>query len=148
MNTMLNVTDPRHSPSSLPLSLRMVRLILSILFVIAIATELSLSNFWMLVLSGLALYTFITAIFGWDPLFLLLRLSIRQLPDQALSVAAQVECFAIGLICIVAGIVNRNMDSLVMALLPFFGIYPILLCAVKHDLLNYLLQTYRRDLHK
>ena len=144
MNTVLNFTNQEHR--SLPLSLRLVRFMLGVLLVIALTTELSLSGFWQLLLSTLAIYAFITGIFGRDPLFLMLRVSIRRLPDHALNVAAQVECFAIGLICIVAGIAHHNTDSLVMALLPFFGIYPILLCAVKHDLLGYLLQTYRKDL--
>jgi hypothetical protein len=144
MNTVLNATDQYHS--SLPLSLRLVRFLLGVLLVIALATELSLSGFWQLLLSAVAIYAFITGVFGRDPLFMMLRVTIRRLPDHALNVAAQVECFAIGLICIVAGIAHHNTDSLVMALLPFFGIYPVLLCAVKHDLLGYLLQSYRRDL--
>ena len=141
VNTVLNTTHH----NSLPISLRIMRLMLSILLVIAVVTELSLSAFWQLLLSALALYTFITGVFGRDPLFTLLRLTNLQLPDYSLGVAAQVECLSIGLICIVAGIVNHNADSLVLPLLPFFGIYPIVLCAVKHDLLGYLLQSYRND---
>ena len=142
MNTVLKSTGG----NSLPISLRMMRLLLSALLVIIIATEWSLSSFWQLVLSALAIYTFVTGVFGRDPLFAVLRLSIRQLPDHALGVVAQLECLAIGLICIVAGIMHHNVDSLILPLLPFFGIYPILLCAVKHDLLGYLLQSYRNDM--
>ncbi|WP_455365188.1 hypothetical protein [Kaarinaea lacus] len=146
MNAVLNSTSESHN--SLPLSLRMVRLVLSFLLVIALVTEPSLSSIWQLSLIVLAIYALITGLFGRDPLYVLLQVSFRRLPDHALDVVAQVECFAIGLMCIVAGIVHHNANSLVMALLPFFGIYPVLLCALKHDLLGYLLQSYRRDLDK
>jgi len=146
MNTVIDAVHQKHG--SLPLSLRLVRLTIGILLIIAITTELSLPVYWQFILSVLAFYTFITAVFGRDPLFSVLRLSLREPSDHALSVAEQVECFAIGLICIIAGVVNRNMDSLVMVLLPFLGIYPILLCAVKHDLLKYLLQSYRNNSYK
>ena len=129
--------------TSLPLSLRVIRLIISILLAVAVVTELSLSTFWQLTLSGLAVYTLITGLFGRDPLFAVLRLSIGPLRDHALTIVAQVECFAIGFVCIVAGVVNHNADSLIMPLLPFVGIYPMLLCAVKHDLLSYLLQFFK-----
>ena len=142
VNTVLNST----TENSLPISLRLMRLILSALLVIAVATELSLSGFWQLMLTALAIYTFVTGVFGRDPLFIVLRLTNLQLPDHTLGVVAQLECLSIGLICIVAGIMNRNADSLILPLLPFFGIYPILLCAVKHDLLGYLLQSYRNDM--
>ncbi|WP_455203025.1 hypothetical protein [Kaarinaea lacus] len=127
----------------LPLSVRMLRLMISVLFVTAITLQTSLSEFWKLALAALAVYTFVTGVFGWDPLFAVLRLSIRQLPDHALGAVSQFECLAIGLFCIAAGIMNRNEDSLIFLLLPFLGIYPILLCAVKYDLLSFLLQTYR-----
>lgn len=145
VNTVIDTVHQK--PGSLPLSLRLVRLTIGMLLIVAIATELLLPVYWQFILSVLAFYTFITAVFGRDPLFSVLRLSLREPSDHALSVAAQVECFAIGLICIVAGIMNRNMNSLVMTLLPFLGIYPILLCAVKHDLLSYLLQSYRKNPH-
>ena len=141
MNAVINST----APNSLPVSLRMLRLMLSALLLIAVATEWSLSGFWLLVLSALALYTFVTGVFGRDPLFAVLRMSSHQLPDHTLGVVAQLECLAIGMICIIAGILNRNADSLILTLLPFLGIYPILLCAVKHDLLGYLLQSYRSE---
>ena len=144
MNAMLNSTGP----NLMPLSLRIARLMLSTLLVIAIATELSLSSFWKLMLSTLALYTFATGVFGRDPLFDVLRLSIRQLPNHALGIVAQLECLTIGSICFVAGIINHNADSLVLPLLPFFGVYPILLWVVKYDLLGYLLQSYRTDMHR
>lgn len=146
MDTLLGVSPRNHR--LLPLSLRMVRTMLSLLLVIAITTELTLSVFWEWVLSALAIYTFVTGIFGRDPLFRLLQFSSSRLPERALDVVSQVECFLIGAICIAAGIVHHNTDSLVIALLPFFGIYPILLCAVKYDLLDHILQTYRRDLRK
>jgi len=146
MNTVIDTVHRKHG--SLPLSLRLVRLTIGILLIIAVTTELSLPAYWQFILSVLAFYTFITAMFGRDPLFSVLRLSLREPSDHALTVAEQVECFAFGLICIIAGVVNRNMDSLVMALLPFLGIYPILLCAVKHDLLKYLLQSYRNNSYK
>ena len=79
-------------------------------------------------------------------MFAVLKLSIRQLPDHALGVVAQLECLSIGLICIAVGVMNHNADSLLLLLLPFLGIYPILLCGVKHDLLGYLLQSYRKDI--
>ena len=141
MNAVINST----APNSLPVSLRMLRLMLSALLLIAVATEWSLSGFWLLVLSALALYTFVTGVFGRDPLFAVLRMSNYQLPNHTLGAVAQLECLAIGMICIIAGILNRNADSVILSLLPFLGVYPILLCAVKHDLLGYLLQSYRSD---
>ena len=141
VNTVLNL--PRQN--SLSLSLRLIRLVLSALLIVVVATEITLSSTWQLVLSALAIYAFVTGMFGRDPVFALLRLTNCQLPDHALGVVAQLECLSIGLICIVAGIMHHNADSLILPLLPFFGIYPILLCAVKHDLLGYLLQSYRND---
>jgi len=129
----------------LPLSLRIVRLMISVMLVISITVEAPLADIWKLVISILAIYTFITGLFGRDPVFAVLKLSKPQLPDHALGVVAQIECLAIGVICIAVGIMNRNTDSVVLPLLPLLGIYPILLCAVKHDLLGYLLQSYRKD---
>jgi len=140
VNTTLLYTDGNF----LPISLRLARLMIGVLLVVAITLELSLSNFWIILVSTVAIYSFVTGLFGRDPLFAVLKLSIRQLPDHTLGVVAQIECLSIGLICIAVGIVNYRADSLVLAFLPFLGIYPILLCGVKHDLLGYLLQSYRK----
>ncbi len=142
----MNTTLIHTSGNILPLSLRIVRLMISVMLVIAIMVETSLSDNWKLVLSILAIYTFVTGLFGRDPVFAVLKLSIRQLPNRALDVVAQIECLTIGVMCIAVGIMNRHTDSLVLPLLPLLGIYPILLCGVKHDLLGYLLQSYRNDM--
>ena len=142
MNTVLTSTSQR----TLPISLRIVRVMVSVVLSIAIYTDMTLSGTWTLALSGLAIYTFVTAVLGEDPIVALLRRTNSQVPGHALDVVAQVECLAIGLICFVTGIVRYHPDSLIFLLLPFFGIYPIVLCIVRHDLLGYLLQSYRNDL--
>ena len=142
MNTVLI----SNNQNSLSISVRLVRLMVSVLSVIAVLTEVTLSGFWQSVLSLLAVYTFVTGVFGRDPLFALLRHTNREMPNYALNVVAQVECLTIGLICFMVGIMNSHAGSLIFILLPFLGIYPIVLCIVKHDLLGYLLQTYRNDL--
>lgn len=129
----------------LPISLRIVRLVISALLAVTVITEPALAGFWQVVFSFLSLYTFVTGLVGSDPFFKLLRTPRVSLINQALGVVAQMECFFIGLLCIVIGVMFHNMDSLVLRYLPFIGIYPILLCAVKHDLLGFLLQSYRRD---
>jgi len=142
----VNTTLIRTGDNFLPLSLRIVRLMIGVILVVAVTQEMLLSDSWTLVLSALAIYSIVTSLFGRDPLFALLKLSIPQLPDHALGVVAQLECLSIGLICIAVGIMNNHVDSLLLPLLPFLGIYPILLCGVKHDLLGCLLQSYRRDM--
>lgn len=133
---------------SLSISLRIGRLLLGVFLGFAVSAESSISIFWQLALSGLAIYTFMTGLNGRDPLLALLRRGNHQMSDQVLDVVAQLECLSIGLICIVAGILNNHAESLVFRVLPFLGIYSILLCAVKRDLLGYLLQSYRKDLIK
>lgn len=129
----------------LPISLRLVRLVISVLLAVTVLTEPALSVFWQVVFSVLSLYSIVTGLMGSDPFFKLLRTSRGPRLNQALGVAAQLECFFIGSVCIVIGVMFHNMDSLVLRYLPFVGIYPILLCAVQHDLLGFLLQSYRRD---
>ncbi len=132
-------------PYYLPISLRTMHLILGSVIFYGLAIEQAFSGYWETVLSVLAGYAFITGIFGKDPLFAILKLSVRPLPDYALGVVAQLECLFIGLVCIAAGVMNLNVNSIVVIILPFLGIYPVLLCAVKHDLLGYLILSYRRD---
>ena len=110
-----------NSRDYLPLSLRLLRLTLGVLLIAAIITEISLSKFWQITFSILAFYTLTTGVFGRDPLFCVLRLSNRQMPDHTLGLVAQLECLSIGVICIVAGILNRGSDSLILQLLPFLG---------------------------
>ena len=136
------------SQDSLSISLRIGRLVLSALLAAAVTTEVTLTIFWQLALSGLAIYTFITGVNGRDPLFARLRDANDRMSEQALDILARLECLSIGLICLVAGIMNQHVDSLLFRVLPFLGVYSILLCAVKYDLLGYLLQSYRRDLTK
>lgn len=142
MNAVLDKT----SNNLLSISLRLVRMIIGLLLLIVLATETNLSNVWQLTFAAVALYTLVTALSGRDPVIAILKFSKHQLPDQALSLVAQVECLSIGLLCIIAGILNHHSDSLVLRMLPFVGIYPIILCAVKYDLLGYLLRSYRKDL--
>lgn len=129
----------------LNLSQRMGRTIVGLLLVAVVTTEALLPWPWLLALAALAAYTIVTGIFDWDPLLRQLRQSHPQLPDKKLSFTAQLECAAIGTMCIAAGILFRGSDSILLNVLPFLGIYPILICATKHDLLAYLLQSYRRD---
>ena len=131
--------------NSLPISLRLMRLILGFLLLFSLAVEKPFSEIWELVLTFTCAYALITGLFGKDPLFAILRLSIGPLPDYTLNVLAQLECLSVGVICIVAGILNFNVDSVVVLILPFIGIYPIMLCAIKHDLLGYLILSYRND---
>ena len=107
VNTVLN----RASQYSLSISLRIVRLMLSVLLITAVSTELTLSDFWHVALSILAIYTFVTGLFGRDPLLALLRRTNRRIPDHALDLVAQLECLFIGLICIVAGIIHHHVNS-------------------------------------
>jgi hypothetical protein len=142
MNSLL----ASETPNLLPISLRLVRLLISVLLAIIVATEPLISDSWKMAFSVLSLYTFLTGLFGKDPLFALFRTPSRPLLNQALGVIAQLECFFVGLVCIVAGVMYHNTDSLILRFLPFVGIYPILLCAVKHDLLGYLLGSYHRGM--
>lgn len=141
MNTALNYRDN----NSLSISLRLVRLVLGALLVFILLTEISLTIFWQVFFVVLALYSLLTGVFGRDPVFALFGLTTHQLPDHTLGMIAQLECLSLGLICIVVGVMNRNVDSLVFPILPFLGIYPVLLCAIKHDLLGFLLQSYRNE---
>jgi len=142
MNTVLNST----SQNSLSISLRLSRIMLSALLVIAVTTELTITSFWQVALSVLAIYTFVTGVFGRDPVFALLGYTSRQLPDHSLDMVAQMECLSIGLICFVTGLVHQYTGSIIFLVLPFLGIYPIVLCIVRHDLLGYLFQSYRDDI--
>ena len=65
MNTTLIYTDGNF----LPMSLRLARLMIGVMLVAAITLELSLSDFWILMLSTVAIYSFVTALFGRDPVF-------------------------------------------------------------------------------
>lgn len=129
---------------SLTISLRLLRFMLSAVLVFAVLTEPAVTNYWQVTLSALAVYTFITAVIGRDPLFARIRRGNKPLSENALDLIAQVECFSIGLICFIAGMLIHFTNSLVFMLLPFLGIYPIVLCLMKHDLLGFLLQSYRR----
>ena len=140
MTTVLNSSRT----DSLSISLRLLRVMLSALLVYAVATEPAITGFWQLLLSVLAVYTFITGVNGRDPVFALLRHNNRLLPEHTLDMLSRLECLAIGSICFVAGIFNQFHNSFVFLLLPFLGIYPIVLCIIRHDLLGYLLQSYRR----
>ena len=141
---MDNNADIINSTKSLSLSRRIARMIVSVILVVIVMTEDSLPAPWLLVLSAITVYTIVTGLLGWDPLLKLLQLEHLQLPDQPLSFAAQLECAAIGGVCIGMGIFYRSPDSLLLSLLPFLGIYPILICAIKYDLLDYILRSYRR----
>lgn len=141
MNAILYA--PNHL--SLPLSLRLMRIALSALLVIVITTEWSLGYLWQVMLSILAVYALFTGVFGRDPVFNILKLTLHRLPDHSLGMVAQLECLFVGLSCIAIGIIHRNSESVIISLLPFLGIYPILLCAIKHDLLGYLLRSYHTE---
>lgn len=143
---MENKAGNRNSSTCLTLSQRIARVMLSTILVIVASTETSLTISWLLVLSAIAMYSMVTGILGWDPLLKLLKHSHPQLPDQKLSFAAQLECLAFGAICVTVGILFRGSDSVLLNILPFLGIYPILICAIKYDLLAYLLLSYRRGL--
>ena len=154
MNTVLEVSKQ----NALPVSVRLVRLIVSVLSVTALLTEVTLSGFWQSVLAALAVYAFVTGVFGRDPLFVLLGHRGHRIPGDAQSInrnpnpahglnrVAQLECLTVGLVCFVVGIMHSHTGSMIFLLLPFLGIYPIVLCIVRHDLLDYLLQSYRKDL--
>lgn len=146
MEDAIVITVPNSTnQNSLSISLRLSRIMLSALLVIAVSTETTLSGFWQLALSVLAIYTFVTGVFGRDPVFALLGYTNRQMPDHSLDVVAQVECLSIGLICFITGIAHHYTGSLIFLVLPFLGIYPIVLCIVRHDLLGYLFQSYRDE---
>ena len=130
----------------LTLSQRIARTMLSAILTIVISTETVIPMAWLFVLSVIAFYTLVTGFLGQDPLLKLLKQSNEQLPDQKLSFAAQLECATFGAICVTVGILYRNSDSILLNILPFLGIYPILICAIKYDLLAYLLQSYRRSM--
>lgn len=134
-----------HTNRFLTLSQCISRIIVSIILVAVVTSEAMLPTPWLLVLSAIALYTIVTGFIGRDPLLKLLKQSHPQLPDQKLSFAAQLECAAIGMICITIGILYRSSDTLLLRLLPFLGIYPILICAIKYDVLSHLLQSYSRS---
>ena len=129
---------------SLSISLRLLRVMLSALLIYAVAAEPLITGFWQLLLSVLAVYTFITGVNGRDPLLALLRHNNRQRSEHTLDFVARLECLSIGSICFAAGMFNQFHNSIVFLLLPFLGIYPIVLCIIRHDLLGYLLQSYRR----
>lgn len=131
-------------PDSLTISLRLLRLMLTAVLVFAVITEPAVTGYWQISLPALAIYTFITAAIGRDPLFNYFRQGSKPLSDNALDVIAQVECFSIGVICFAAGMFIHFTNSVVYMLLPFLGIYPIVLCMMKHDLLGFLLKSYRR----
>ena len=132
----------------LTLSQRIARIIVSIILVAVVTKESLLAAPWLLVLFIIAVYIIATGLLGWDPLLKLVKQSYPQFSDQKLSFVAQLECATIGVVCIVMGILYRDSDMLLLRLLPFFGIYPILICAIKHDLLSYLLQSYSRSFTK
>ena len=142
----MNVAHNATSSDKLSLSLRLMRLLLSILLFVIIGTEFSLSGLWQLVLVTLALYALVTGLFGSDPVFVTLGLSTLRSSDHELSIAAQLECLAIGLTCIAAGVMNRDMDSVTISVLPFVGVYAIVICAVRHDLLGYLIKSYQKQI--
>jgi len=131
-------------PGSLSISLRLLRLTLSALFVFAVVAEPDVTGFWKLILSVLAVYTFITAINGRDPVLSVLRRGNSKIPEHTLDMIARLECLSIGLICFAVGMLNHFSHSLVFMMLPFLGIYPIVLCIIRHDLLGFLLQSYHR----
>jgi len=139
VNTVLNF----NRPDSLCISLRLLRLMLSALLVFAVMTEPAITGFWQLIMSVLAVYTFITAVNGRDPVFAVFRRGSRPLPAHMLDVFARLECLSIGVICFAAGMMNEYHNSLIFLMLPFLGIYPIVLCIIRHDLLGFLLQSYR-----
>ena len=130
----------------LTLSQRIARVIVSTILMTIVATDALLPTPWLVVLFAIAIYTIITGILGWDPILKQLKKSQPQLPDQTLSFAAQFECASFGVICIAVGVFYRGSDSILLNLLPFLGIYPILICAIKYDLLAYLVQSYRRSI--
>lgn len=142
--TIVNTVMNTKRVDSLSISLRLLRLILSMLLAFAVSTEPAIMGSWQLILSVLAVYTFITAINGRDPVLARLRRSRRQLPEHALDLVSRLECLSIGLICFLAGMLIQFSDSLLFLALPFLGIYPIVLCIMRHDLLGFLLQSYRR----
>ena len=128
------------------LSQRIARIILGTILIVVVTTEAALTMSWLLVLSAIALYAMLTGFSGWEPLLQLLKLSHPQLPDHKLSLTPQFECAVFGMIFVLVGVLYRGSDSILLRLLPFLGIYPILICAIKHDLLAYVLQSYRRGL--
>ena len=129
----------------LTLSQRIARVLVSIMLLTVVTTEVSLPALWLVVLSIIAVYTVVTGLLGWDPLLKRLKLSNPQLSDQKLTCAAQLECITIGAIFVGVGILYRGSDTVLLRILPFLGIYPIFICAIKYDLLAYLLQSYRRS---
>jgi hypothetical protein len=129
----------------LTLSQRIARILVSIMLLAVFTTEVSLPTHWLVILSVIAVYTIVTGLLGWDPLLKRLKLSHPQLPDQKLTCAAQLECIVIGAIFVGVGILYRGSDSALLRILPFLGIYPIFICAIKCDLLAYLLQSYRQS---
>lgn len=143
-DTIVKTVLTRGKPDSLTISLRLLRLILSAVLVFAVTNEPAVTGYWQITLSSLAIYTLITGAIGRDPLFAYFRQKNKPLSDNALDIIAQAECFSIGVICFVAGMFIHFTNSVVFMLLPFLGIYPIVLCMMKHDLLGFLLKSYRR----
>ena len=143
---MDNKTGVIHSIKYLTLSQRIARIMASTILMSIVATEALLATPWLLVLSALSVYSIVTGISGWDPILNKLKQSHPQLPDQMLSLATQLECATFGLACIAVGVFYRGSDSILLNLLPLLGIYPILICAIKHDLLALLVQSYRRGI--
>jgi hypothetical protein len=141
---MDNKTGHTNSIKFLTLSQRIARILVSIILVVIVTTEASPPTTWLLALSAIAVYAIVTGLLGWDPILKLLKQSHPHLPDQKLSFAAQLECAGFGAICVAIGVLFRDSDSVLLRVLPFLGIYPILLCAIKYDLLAYLLHSYRR----
>ena len=121
----------------------MLRLILSAVLVFAVAAKPAVSGYWQIILSGLAIYTLITGAIGKDPVLACFRQKNKPFSDNALDIIAQVECFSIGSNCFVAGMFAHFTHAVVFMLLPFLGIYPIVLCMMKHDLPGFLLKSYR-----
>ena len=130
----------------LTLSQRIARIIVGIILIAIVATEVTLTTPWSVVLSIIAVYTLSTGLSGSDPLLKRLKHAYPQLPDHKLNVAAQLECTAIGAVFIAAGVLYRGSDSVLLRILPFLGIYPLLICAIKYDLLAYLMHSYRQSL--
>ena len=147
------MNDAHPQPSStkcLALSQRIARILVSTILCAVVLGETALPMMWKVILVTVAIYTLLSGISGCDPW--LARLRQRQvnsastpLINHKLNAAAQLECAAIGVLCVAAGIFNRGSGSVWLNLLPFLGIYPILLCAIKHDVLAYLVDSYRQS---
>ena len=146
----MNDAHPQPSGTKcLALSQRIARVFVSIVLCAVVLGETALPITWKVILVTVAIYTSLSGFSGCDPW--LARLRQRQvnatsapLPNHKLNAAAQLECATIGVLCVAAGIFNRGSGSLWLNLLPFLGVYPILLCAIKYDVLAYLVDSYRK----